>query len=130
MRYRYQSGASLIEVIIVCVIIGVLAGAAVPIYSTVAEKGRAAEAREILFKSYAGFQRLLMDEEGFGGGNPLTWFRLGMGDPNTNARRFFDYYIRPNPNNPDDLRAERRGDASKWLEIDMYSGVLTKTQPY
>ena len=128
---KKETGFTLIEVVITAVIIGILAGAVLTNYARVVEKeAKSVEAREVLNKAYAGYQRLLMDDEPIGGGNPVSWGRFGMSDPNGNAGRFFNYDILPNLNNPTRVRAERIGDTSKWLEIDISSGALTTASFY
>lgn len=130
IRNRCQRGFSLIEVIIVCVIIGVLAGTMIPTYFNIVEKGRGAEAKEILFKCYAGYQRAVIEESGHGPGNPWSWVSLGMSDPSLNPRRYFDYSPINNWNVLNAMQAVSRQDNSKWLQIDLNSGALTKSQPY
>ena len=128
---RQKTGFTLIELVVTMVIIGILAGAAIPSYVRFVEKeGRSAEAREVLNKAYAGLRKYIMDELPLGGGNPISWGKLGMSDPNANAARFFNYNILPNFTNPARIRAERIGDTSKWLEIDLATGVLTTASFY
>lgn len=129
VKRKITKGFTLIEILIAVIIIGILSSVAFPRITWLVERSKGAEAREVLYKAYAGYQRLLIDEEPIGGLNPLTWTRMGMSDPNTMAGRFFDYTLFP-PGNPNRVDAERIGDSSKWVRIDLSSGCLTRTSPY
>lgn len=121
---------TLIEVMIVVIIAGVLASIGLRNYLDAVERMRGAEPREILMRGYAAYQRILMEEEPIGGPNQLTWIRLGMPDVNANGASFFTYSIEPSGAAPTGLRAVRKNDNSRRLEVVLATGVLTKTAPY
>lgn len=126
-----RKGLTLIEVMVVVILLGVFASVAIPRYTEVVEKSRGLEAQEILLKAYGGYQRLMIDGETVGGGNPLSWTRMGMSDPASNTSiRFFNYAPVPNWNVPTVIRAERIGNTSRWLQVNLNTGVLTKTLEY
>ena len=128
---KNDRGFTLLEVVIVMVVISVLATMVWPRYLDYTEKTRGAEAREVLYKSYAGYQRLITDGERVWGSEPASWTRLGMSDPNANANRYFDYSPVNNwGGNFNGVRADRRGDNTKWLQISVTTGVITKSAPY
>ncbi|HQP91946.1 MAG TPA: hypothetical protein PLU24_04655, partial [Candidatus Omnitrophota bacterium] len=87
-----------------------------------------------LYKAYKGYQILMMDGEVINASKPLNWSRMGLEDPNTMARRNFEYYILPNVNSPTRIDANQRKsgviNASRWLSIDLSSGVLNKSVPF
>jgi len=126
---RKENGFTLIEIIITVLIVGILATMAAAKLSWVVDRGRSVEANEILLKAYAGYQRTIIDEDWVSSGNPLTWDKMGMGDPHLNTNRFFDYSI-DNPANPTFITAVRRNNASRNLTINLDNGTITKTQPY
>jgi len=101
---KRRHGFTLIELVVTMVVIGVLAGGAMVYQSNNRQKVETNEARSILSMGYAGYCRLLAEEEGI---NPLTWQRMGMTDPNTMPNRLFTYSIRPNAANPNRLEATR-----------------------
>lgn len=122
-------GFTLIEILVVVIIIGVLVGMAVTSYVSSFEKMRGAEAIEVLTKCYAGYQRLLMDDEEISASNPLRWSRLGMTNPNLNPQRFFNYSVLDSDASPRSMYADRIGQAG-WLSVDLFSGCITKSSPY
>jgi type IV pilus assembly protein PilE len=123
-------GFTLIEILITVVIIGVLASVSITRYSSVLERSRGAEATEVLLKSYAGYRRLMIDSEIVNSSVPLTWTRLGMSDPNTPANRFFNYTILPNVNNPTSVLANTTRTGGGWLQVDLNTGQITKSNIY
>ena len=128
-----KRGFTLLEVLITVLVIGVVAGISLPVFLNTVERMRGAEAIEILFKCYSGYMKLVDDSEPIGGGNPLTFARMGMSDPATipAARRFFNYTIRNNAmGNPTSIRATRANNAAQRIEIALSTGVITKTVPY
>lgn len=125
-----RSGHTLTEILIVVIVLGVLASVTIPLFITTVERCRGAEAREILYKSYAGFQKRLEDGEPI---KPLTWGMMGMSDPNLIpiASRNFNYSITNNLlGNPTGIRATRKNNAAARIEINLYSGVVTNTSPF
>lgn len=127
---KKRRGFTLIEVIITIVLVGILASVAIAQYSAFVEKSRGAEARDVLLRAYAGYQRLMFDGETVSGSKPLSWARMSMSDPSADSRSFFNYAAINNWNNPTAIRAERKGNASRWLQVDLASGVITKTLDY
>ena len=118
------------EILIVVIIIGVLASVAISKYTWVIERGRGAEAKEVLLKSYAGFRRLMVDSETVNASVPLSWTRLGMSDPNTMANRFFNYTILPNANSPTAVLANTTRSGGGWLQVDLSTGQITNSGIY
>ncbi len=121
----------MIELMVVVVILGILAVVGGAQYAKVVEKSRGAEAKEILLKAYAGYQRRAFD------GEDTTWSlingrwdRLGMSDPNAIPAppRYFNYTF----SNVSGVwvTATRVGDASKALTVNLASGAITATSPY
>ncbi len=132
---KTKSGFTLIEMIIVVVIIGILATVAVIKYEDLTDVGRAVEARSILYRAYAGYQKLMIDGEQINATNQLTWARMALVNPNTLSDRHFEYYISPDGINPNRIEAARRYrngtiDSTKWLSIDLSTGNLTKSLPF
>ena len=126
---RVKSGFTLIEMIVTVIILGILATIAFSNISWIAERGRSAEANEVLLKAYGGYLRILADEDYIDASRPLTWLRLGLSNPNANEGRFFDYSI-DSLVNPTRVTAVRRTDSNKWLRISLSDGCITKTSPY
>lgn len=122
---RKKSAFTLVEIIIVVIIIGILAGLAIANYGSILDRARVAEAKSVLMHGYAGYQRLLFDKEPIDGGNRLNWSRMGMTDPSTMANRYFDYTIRPNTASPTTLRATLIRDTNKYVEVFLSNGCLT-----
>ncbi|HAJ56804.1 MAG TPA: hypothetical protein DCL35_03430 [Candidatus Omnitrophica bacterium] len=125
-----RRGFTLIEIIVTVILIGILASVAMTQYTAFVEKSRGMEAREVLLKSYGGYQRLMIDGETVGGSNPLSWTRLGMSDPNSAAQRYFNYAPVNNWNTPTAIRAERIGNTSRWLQMNLTTSVLTNSPEY
>jgi len=130
----YRRGFTLVEVVIVMVVIGVLASVGLATQRSFIDKSRGAEARQILLSGYAGYQRLLADDEEISASKPLSWPRMGMTDPNLIAGRYFNYSIRPTSNNPTRLEAKRgvvvsgcAGTASHEFRLDLGTGRLTES---
>lgn len=129
---NFSNGAAftLTEVMVAVIVLSILATMAVRSLLWMVEGSRGAEAQDILTKCYAGYQRVLADEEGISGLMPLTWSRLGMTNPNLNPERYFDYSILDSDAAPRLMYADRLGQPGCWLYISLTSGCITKTSPY
>jgi prepilin-type N-terminal cleavage/methylation domain-containing protein len=124
-------GFTLIEIVVTIVLIGILASVAIVQYTVVIEKSRGTEAKDVLLRAYAGYQRLMFDAETISGSKPLSWTRMSMSDPNADTRRFFNYAPVPASwVSMSAIKAERIGYPSRWLQVDLSSGVITKTSDY
>jgi prepilin-type N-terminal cleavage/methylation domain-containing protein len=130
---EYRRGFTLIEVIIATAIIGILASVAVVTQKSLMDRGKGAEARNILLSGYVGYQRLIADNEPIDASNLLTWPRMGMSHPNAMAGRYFTYTIQPSGANPQRLQATRGvavagcvGNATQRYRIDLSTGKLTE----
>ena len=127
---KRRKGFTLTEILVTVIIIGVLASVTISKYTWVIERGRGAEAREVLLKSYAGFRRLMIDSETVNVSFPLSWTRLGMSNPNTLSNRFFNYTILPDANNPTAVLANTTRSGGGWLQVDLNTGQITKSDVY
>lgn len=125
-----RTGFNLVEILVTAVIIGILATIAMDRGAWILERSRSVEAKDVLYKGYAGYRRLVVEGELLGGGNPVNWTRLGMSDPNVDDRRFFNYTFWPNDINPSRIQATRRDNISRWLYVTLANGVIIKTVPY
>jgi prepilin-type N-terminal cleavage/methylation domain-containing protein len=93
---RNRRGFTLIELTVTLVILGILATLSANAYIAVVEKGRWAEAREVLLKCYAGYARSVDDNN-----LPVMadiasgafWTKLGMSNPNAMANSRFTYTV-------------------------------------
>lgn len=86
---RNNRGFSLMEVLIVLVILGVLAGLAVPVYLTQVEKSRSAEALGMLAAARGSMQRAFAERGTYvdtvmGGGDGVATFNMDL-NPNVEA---------------------------------------------
>lgn len=122
---KNNSGFTLIEILIVVIVIGVLAGLAIGNYGNIVDRAKTAEAKTILLNGYAGYQRMMFDNEPVNGGNRLTWPRMGMENPATLVNRHFTYTILPNTAAPTELRATFIKDNTKYVEVALADGCLT-----
>ena len=115
-------GFTLIELTVAIVIIGILAALTANAYVAMVERGRWAEAREVLLKAYAGYQRASDD------GNPVAnnatlWTQWGMSDPNAMPGTKFAYAaVNPFPR----IRAQRSSTAGDTWTIALLTGVVSK----
>jgi type II secretory pathway pseudopilin PulG len=115
----------LIELVVTVIIIGFLVTMITGKYiRTIEREGRATEARGVLNRAYAGYQRLVIDEEPIAG--LPQWQDLGMPDPSAMVGTHFAYSFLT----PTTLRAIRTGDATKWLEIDLTTGTIATASYY
>lgn len=124
-------GFSLLEIVITVVVLGVLASVAIPKYLEIIEKSRGAEAREILYKAYAGYKRLVVEGEDVSWPGIDNWARLGMSDPNAlpSPPRHFRYRIRK-PGGDVQVEARSLDDLQERLRLYLANGTLVKTSPY
>ena len=94
---KRRKGFTLTEILVTVIIIGVLASVTISKYTWVIERGRGAEAREVLLKSYAGFRRLMIDSETVNVSFPLSWTR---GLPDVSSERDPEGIPFPGPEHP------------------------------
>lgn len=137
-----KNGFTLLELVVVIIVIGILAGVAIRAQDFLAEKSRGLEATAILQRAYSGYQRLRVEGvlEGYCDGEsyPFSWSLFQMGDPNADNRRLFQYSISAAGTNCSGthraVTATRRvGGAtvsSQNLTIDLVSGSLSKSAEY
>jgi len=130
---EYRRGFTLLEIAIVTVVVGILASVAVVTQRSFIDRGKGAEARQILLSGYAGYQRLIAENEPIDSSHRLNWTRMGMTDPNLLAGRYFNYSIRPSSFNPTRLEARRgvtisgcTGTATHSFRLDLSTGRLTE----
>ena len=128
---KKRDGFTLIEIIIAVVVLGIMGSVAIPRYQAGLEKMRGAEARWICYQAYAGYYRLVAEDETINAGNPVTWARLGMTDPNLEPNRAFNYVLQGGAD-PTFFRADRIGAAAgtRWIRVRRSNGELSKTDPY
>ncbi|MFB3919360.1 type IV pilin protein [Candidatus Velamenicoccus archaeovorus] len=132
MKIFHRWGYSLMEIMLVVIVIGILAGISVPRMLAIVERSRGAEAREILYKAYAGYQRYVDDNTStLPAADNNKWSRLGMGNPNSLSGRFFNYTFSPGSSaNPTTVTATRQGIAANQISINLLTGAVTNTSPY
>lgn len=153
---RARKGFNLLELMIAVIIIGVLAGIALPNYLGIKEKTRGAEARNTLMLIYRGYKTLLAENRSLGSdltpasSDNAKWNTIMMDNPNESARAWFSYWVYDNDNsdNGNDAQllnaayARRRigsapfaaytttVDNTKFLRIDLNTGVITSSSEY
>jgi len=132
---KKRRGFTLIEVVITMVVIGVLVSIALVTKKSFLDRSRGNEARSILSQGYAGYQRMLAENETIGSGNPLSWRRMGMTDPNSISGRNFNYSISPTSTAPTSLVARKGGTgcsgsgSSHNLTLNLSTGKITEQHP-
>jgi prepilin-type N-terminal cleavage/methylation domain-containing protein len=115
-------GVTLVELIIVAVIIAVLATIAAPLYTGFQEKARGSEARGILTTTYRNY-KIAVEEN-----RTITdWTSITMDDPNSDPGTWFNYTLSPAV---PEARAVRKADGSKYLWIDLDTGIITTSSHY
>lgn len=122
-----RKGFTLIEMAVVVIIIGILASFAVARYNWVVERPKGAEAKNILYNAFLGYRRVVTDGDST---SSLSWTRLGMSDPNSLSTRYFNYAPWPSWASPSQIRATRIGNSSRWLNISLSNGAITKSFEY
>lgn len=150
-----KKGFNLLELMIVVIIIGVLAGIAVPNYLRIKEKTHGAEARNTLMIIYRGFKTLLAENRLLGSdltpvlADNAKWNTIMMDNPNANTMAWFSYWVYDgdNSNNSGDAQlltaayARRRTGKppftaytttvdAKYLRLDLNSGNITSSSEY
>jgi prepilin-type N-terminal cleavage/methylation domain-containing protein len=128
-RVRKNAGFTLVELTVALVILGVLATVSVNAYITMVEKGRWAEAREVLLKCYAGYQRSLDEEVQIKQADVAAdrhWGMMGMSDPNAMTGTKFVYSALGGFNGNPRIKAERlpAGSGNTWI-ISLLTGAVT-----
>ena len=95
-----KRGFNLLELMIAVIIIGVLAGIALPNYLRIKEKTHGAEARNTLAIIYRGFKTLSAENQPLTADltppqttNPDAWSVIMMDNPNESARAWFSYWV-------------------------------------
>lgn len=94
-------GVTYLEIVAVCIIIGVLTTIAINSYNVSAEKGKAAEVYPIFADFRSGYQQRRLDRQcvavacgwnpDIGSGSNVQWRTLSMENPNRAINRFFAY---------------------------------------
>ncbi len=114
------------------IVMAILASITIPRVITIVERSRGAEAREVLYKTYAGYQRYVEDNtSALPAGDTSKWMMLGMSNPNSMTGRFFNYSFTPAGSRyPTSATATRLGIAANTMTINLATGVVTNTSPY
>jgi prepilin-type N-terminal cleavage/methylation domain-containing protein len=117
-----KGGFTLIEMLTVVCIIAVLVTIASPELQKAIEKSRQGEAIATLNLIYTGYKVYKID---YGPMPAASWEDLGF--DSAPQGKYFDYSY--DGTNGIGL-AERKGDSSKWIQIDLDVGNITKSAPY
>jgi len=128
----FRKGYTLLEVMLVVIVMAILVRITIPRVVSIVERSRGAEAREILYKTYAGYQRYVEDNtSALPAGDSNKWRMLGMSNPNSMTGRFFNYSFTPTGSRyPTSSTATRLGIAGNTMTINLATGVVTNTSPY
>lgn len=128
----FRKGYTLLEVMLVVIVMAILASITIPRVITIVERSRGAEAREVLYKTYAGYQRYVEDNtSALPAGDTSKWMMLGMSNPNSMTGRFFNYSFTPAGSRyPTSATATRLGIAANTMTINLATGAVTNTSPY
>jgi prepilin-type N-terminal cleavage/methylation domain-containing protein len=125
-------GYTLLEVMLVVIVMAILVRITIPRVVSIVERSRGAEAREVLYKTYAGYQRYIEDNtSALPAGDSSKWRMLGMSDPNSMTGRYFNYSFTPAGSRyPTSSTATRLGIAGNTITINLATGAITNTSPY
>ena len=133
-------GFTILELLIVVIIIGILAGTALPQYVSTLEKARSAEALSNMGALRSSMDRYWYDHVAFlGDGDsylPATVSTLDIDSPNLVGNRFYNYTITDTSISTSRqyiIKAERLNDPEKnywvkWIQTDSLHGQLYRSK--